>query len=33
MTLVQPYAQQMTDVEREALWLYLQTLPPVPGPM
>lgn len=24
-----PFAQRMTDVELEALWLYLRTLPPV----
>ena len=29
MTLVAPYAQQMTDVELEALWIYLQSLPAV----
>lgn len=30
MNLVMPYANNMTPVEREALWLYLQSLPPVP---
>ena len=29
MTLVAPYAQRMTDVEMEALWRYLQSLPAV----
>ena len=29
MTFMAPYAQQMTDVEMEALWLYVQSLPPV----
>lgn len=29
MTLVTPYAQRMTDVEMEALWLYLRSLDPV----
>jgi cytochrome c553 len=29
MTLVMPYAQRMTDTELEALWVYLQTLPPI----
>lgn len=29
MTLIAPYAQRMTDVEMEALWLYLRSLPPV----
>lgn len=27
MNMVTPYAQQMTDVELEALWVYLQSLP------
>lgn len=27
MTMIKPYAQQMTDVEMEAIWLYLQSLP------
>ena len=30
MTFVQPYAQQMTDVELRALFTYLQSLPPTP---
>jgi mono/diheme cytochrome c family protein len=29
MTFVQPYAQRMTDVELEALWLYIQSVPAV----
>ena len=29
MTMIQPAAQRMTDVEMEALWTYLRTLPPV----
>jgi mono/diheme cytochrome c family protein len=29
MTLVAPYGQNMKDVERQALWMYLQSLPPV----
>lgn len=29
MTFITPYAQRMTDVEMEALWLYLRSLPPV----
>ena len=29
MTLLLPYAQRMTDVEMEALWRYLQSLPAV----
>lgn len=29
MTLIAPYAQRMADVEMEALWLYLQSLPMV----
>ncbi len=32
MTFVQPYAQQMTEVEMQALWTYLQSLPPQPTP-
>ena len=32
MTLMGPYAQRMTDVEMEALWLYLQSVPPVARP-
>ncbi len=31
MTLVIPYAQSMLDVELEALWIYLQLLPPIPS--
>jgi hypothetical protein len=30
MSLVLPYARNMTDVEIEALWIYLQSLPAVP---
>ncbi len=30
MTLVAQYAQRMTDVEMEALWVYLQSVPAVP---
>jgi mono/diheme cytochrome c family protein len=30
MTLVLPYAQRMSDVEVKAIWMYLQSLPPVP---
>ncbi len=29
MSTVAPFAQRMTDVELEALWLYLRTLPQV----
>ena len=29
MTFMAPYGQNMTDVERHALWAYLQSLPPV----
>ena len=29
MTLMRPYAENMTDVEMEALWAYLQSVPPV----
>jgi mono/diheme cytochrome c family protein len=29
MTLLAPFAQQMKDVERQALWAYFQSLPPV----
>ncbi len=32
MTLVLPYAQRMTDVEMQALWAYLQSVPPAPSP-
>lgn len=31
MSLVTPYARKMTEVELEALWMYLQSLPPVPA--
>jgi hypothetical protein len=30
MTLVAPFAQQMKDVELQALWAYIQSIPPVP---
>jgi hypothetical protein len=30
MTLVAPLAKGMRDVELQALWTYLRTLPPVP---
>jgi mono/diheme cytochrome c family protein len=29
MTFLAPYGQSMTDVERQALWVYFQSLPPV----
>jgi hypothetical protein len=29
MTLILPYAQQMTEVELQALWTYLQSVPPI----
>lgn len=29
MTFVQPHAEKMTDVEMEALWMYVQSVPPV----
>lgn len=32
MTLVLPAGQSMTDVELEALWTYLRSVPPVPTP-
>ena len=32
MTLLAPYAQRMKDVELQALWAYLRSLPPVPTP-
>jgi mono/diheme cytochrome c family protein len=32
MTLTMPYALRMTDVELEAMWVYLQSLPPRPTP-
>lgn len=31
MPLMMPYAQRMADVELEALWLFLQSLPPLPS--
>jgi mono/diheme cytochrome c family protein len=31
MTLVLPYAANMTDIELRALWAYLQSVPPVPS--
>jgi mono/diheme cytochrome c family protein len=31
MTLITPYSANMTDVEMQALWAYLQSLPPTPG--
>ena len=30
MTLIAPYAQRMKDVELQALWAYLRSLPPAP---
>jgi cytochrome c553 len=30
MTFVIPYAANMTDVEMQALWTYIQSLPPTP---
>jgi mono/diheme cytochrome c family protein len=30
MSAIMPFAQRMTDVELQALWLYLRSLPPVP---
>ncbi|MCK6503419.1 c-type cytochrome [Myxococcota bacterium] len=32
MTMIAPYAQRMTDTELQALWTYLQQLPPSPTP-
>jgi mono/diheme cytochrome c family protein len=32
MTLMLPVIQAMTDTERQALWKFLQSLPPVPSP-
>lgn len=32
MTLIQPAARAMTDVELQAIWQYLQSLPPTPTP-
>ena len=32
MTLLMPYAQKMTDIEMQALWTYLQSLPALPTP-
>ncbi len=31
MTLILPYAQRMTEVELQALWRFLQSVPPVPS--
>ena len=31
MNMVVPYTSQMTEVEMEALWAYLQSLPPTPS--
>jgi mono/diheme cytochrome c family protein len=31
MTFVAPYARRMSDVELQALWAYLRTVPPRPG--
>jgi hypothetical protein len=31
MSLMMPYAQKMTDVELEALWAFLQSVPAVPS--
>lgn len=30
MTLITPYAKQVTDTELQALWTFLQSLPPTP---
>ena len=32
MTQMMPYAKAMTDLEIEALWAYLASLPPQPTP-
>ena len=32
MSLMLPYARRMTDVEMEALWTYLQSVPAVASP-
>jgi mono/diheme cytochrome c family protein len=32
MTFITPYAQRMADVELQALWAYLRSVPPVAGP-
>jgi hypothetical protein len=32
MTLVVPIAQQMKDVELQAIWAYLRSVPPLPTP-
>lgn len=32
MTMVLPYARRMTDVEMEALWTYLRSVPAVASP-
>jgi cytochrome c553 len=31
MTFMAPYARRMTDVELQALWAYVQSVPPRPG--
>lgn len=31
MTFVVPFGQQMRDVELQAMWIYIQSLPPVPA--
>jgi mono/diheme cytochrome c family protein len=31
MSLMKPYARRMTDVELQALWAYLRSIPPKPG--
>jgi hypothetical protein len=31
MSMMAPYAQRMTDVELEALWMYLQSVPAAPS--
>lgn len=33
MTIVAPYARNMTDIELQALWMYLQSVPPVASTM
>jgi hypothetical protein len=30
MTLILPYARNMTETETQALWTYLQSVPPLP---
>lgn len=32
MTMVRPFAQNMTEVEMESLWVYLQSVPARPTP-